>query len=98
MAKVRRVLNVTNGFWFKPGLVDLAIEQCAVAWVDRGVSVRNVTEDEAVVLRNQQAQQRMRLAYAELPGLVYEPAIGGAEAYRNERLLAVEANNFASQC
>jgi hypothetical protein len=95
MSKNTRVLNISRGFRLRFNQAAKAVEQCAAAWVEYGVSIRDVTLAEAIALRNQQASQRVLLAYAELPGLVYEPCLGGAEGYRQERRLAVEANFFA---
>ena len=97
MSKNTRVLNLTRGFRLRFNQAARAVEQCAAAWVEYGVSIRDVTLAEAIALRNAQAARRVELAYAELPGLVYEPAIGGAEGYRVERRLAIEANQFAER-
>lgn len=70
MAKT--ILNVTRGFYMKRSRAERAItEECACAWVEYGVSVRDLTLAESIKARNEQAALREPLAYAELPGIVY---------------------------
>jgi hypothetical protein len=94
--RARRILNITSGFQLKPAQAERAIENCAAMWVEKGVSIRSVTLAEAVAMRNQQAQMREPLPYAELPGLVYSPGIASIAGNRRERELAVSANLFAT--
>lgn len=70
-----RVFNVTRRFSLKHKQALRAVEECACAWVEYGVSIRDLTLAESIQGRNRRAQLRQPLALAELRGLVYEPAI-----------------------
>ncbi len=96
MCKPRRVRNVTTGYWLKPAQAQRAIEECAAAWVEEGVSMRSVTLAEAIALRNAQAARREPVAMAELPGVRYEPTMKGLEGFRLECKLMRDANRFAA--
>lgn len=98
MSKTHRVLNLTRGIRLKLKQAETAVDVCAAVWVEYGVSIRDVTLSEAIELRNQQAARSERLAYAELPWLVYEPSAGAAEGYRREQQLVGRANVFARAC
>ncbi len=50
-----RVFNVTRQFWLKPKRALYAVEQCSAAWVEFGVSVRDLTLAESIAKRNEQA-------------------------------------------
>lgn len=95
MAKTRRVLNVTRCIRLKLKQAEAAVEVCSATWVEYGVSIRDLTLAEAIVMRNQQATRRERLAYAELPWLTYVPSVSAAEGHRQERVLARQADVFA---
>jgi hypothetical protein len=97
MASPKRVLNVTNGFQYKRGAVERAIEACSVAWVEYGVSVRSLAVAESIEARNDQARRREPLPFAELPGVKYEPCIAGKEATGREGKLLWEAHDFVMQ-
>lgn len=72
-----------------------AVENCACAWVEFGTTVRDLTLAEAIAARNHQASLREPLPFAELPGLLYRPALGSEAGARLERVVAMEANRFA---
>lgn len=95
MPQAPSVFNVTRGFYLRLNQARKAVENCAVAWVEYGVSVRDLTLAEAIAARVQQAKQREPLPYAEVFGLKFEvPAkMNGAEW--QSRLLAYEATLFA---
>ena len=69
-----RILHVDRGCYYRRGQALKGIENCAFAWVEEGVSIRNLTLAESIVARNEQANMREPLPYAELPHLRYEPA------------------------
>src|SRR5690348_1386934 len=96
MSKSHRVSNVTRNIRLKMSQAERAVEVCAAVWVEYGVSIRDATLAEAIELSNRQAALKERLAYSELPGLVYEPGAVRAEAYRREQRLAAEATGFAA--
>lgn len=97
MASPKRVLNTTNGFQYKRGAVERAIEACSVEWVEYGVSVRSLTVAESIEARNDQARRREPLPFAELPGIKYEPSVNGIQATRREGKLLWEAHDFVMQ-
>lgn len=97
MASAKRILNTTNGFQYKRGAVERAIEACSVAWVEYGVSVRSLTFAESIAARNDQARRREPLPFAELPGIKYEPPVTGIQATGREGKLLWEAHDFVMQ-
>lgn len=72
MAQDPRVLNITRGFRLKRSQAYRGIENCAWTWVEVGVSVRDLTLEESMKTRNEQAKLREPLVYAEIPGLIFE--------------------------
>jgi len=72
MAEDSRILNITRGFRLKRSQAYRALENGACAWVEVGVSVRDLTLAESIAVRNQQAKMREPLVYAEIPGLVFD--------------------------
>lgn len=112
MAAHTRVLNVTRNCWMKQSQALRAIENCAYAWEEFGVSIRALTVAEAIAARNEQARLSIGLIYwvegkdgkmiakpysAEIPGVVFQPPARAEAATRNELRLAWEANRFAAQ-
>lgn len=95
MSNNTRVFNVSRRFFMKHSQAAKAVDLCACAWVEFGVSLRDLTLAEAIVARNRRAQLREPLPFAELPGLLYRPALGREGAARSERVIAIEANRFA---
>ena len=96
MSKNTRVSNVTRKFSLRFNQAQRAVELCACAWVEYGVSVRDLTLAEAIAARNCHAALREPLPCAELPGLLYRPALGREETARAERMMAREAGQFAA--
>lgn len=96
MTQNARVFNVTRGYALKHKAALRGIENCAWAWVEFGVSVRDLTITEQIQARNEQAKNREPLAMAEIPGVSFEqPANASASIY--ERLgLVRAANQFVS--
>ena len=92
MKNSARVFNVTRGYALKHKSALKAIENCACAWVEFGVSVRDLTIAEAIQARNEHAAKREPLAFAELPGVVYEPTASAASS-AFERMVLVRAAN-----
>lgn len=92
------MFNATRRFFMEQSQAARAVENCACAWVEFGVVIRDLTLAEAIVARNRQAALRERLPFAELPGLLYRPALGKEGAARLERVTAREANEFAQAC
>lgn len=94
MPKDTRVLNVTRGFRLRANQAQRAIENCACAWVEYGVSLRDLTLAESIAARAVQAKNREPLPYAEIPGLRFEvPAVMNGAEWQS-RLLAYEASLF----
>jgi hypothetical protein len=94
MPKDLRVLNITRGFRLRSNQARKAVDNCACAWVEPGISVRDLTLSESIQARMQQAKDREPLPYAEVHGLRFDPPTGAAGASRQSRLLAYEASVF----
>ena len=93
-----RIVNLTNGHRYKFNQAKRLVEdQCACAWVQYGVSVRELTVDEMVKARSEQARLREPLPYKEIHGLRYEPSARGVEASRREGLLVFQAHQFVAE-
>jgi hypothetical protein len=97
MASSKRVHNVTRGFDLKFRRAERAIEECSAAWVEYGVSIRDLTLAESIAARNVQARLREPLPYAEIHGLRFDPPVSGISATRRERKLTWEAHKFAAE-
>lgn len=97
MTNNARVWNQTRKFSLKHKQALKAIENCAMAWVEFGAVVRDLTLAESIAARNQQAAEREPLAYAELPGITFKPPIGAQATHMIECKRAFEANEFFTQ-
>jgi hypothetical protein len=95
MSNNTRVFNLTRRFFMKHKQACRAVENCACAWVEPGVSLRDLTLAEAITARNAQAALRDPLPFAELPGVMYRPSAGREVGGYRQRELAREANRFA---
>ncbi len=64
-----------------------AVENCACAWEEFGVSLRGSDAGwkRSCAARNHQAAMRDPLPFSELPGLMYEPALGREAGARVQR-------------
>jgi hypothetical protein len=89
-----RVINLSRGFRLRFNQARKAVENCACAWVEVGVSVRDLTLAESISARVQQAKDREPLPYSEVHGLRFDPPAGTAGAEWQSRLLAYEASLF----
>ena len=94
MQKDPRVLNLTRGFRLRFQQARKAVENCACAWVDVGVSVRDLTLAESIAARAQQAKDREPLPYAEIHGLRFAAPERSTATARQSKLLAYEAALF----
>jgi hypothetical protein len=94
MTKNKRIFNVSRGYSLKRGAAERAIQECSAAWVEEGVSIRNLTLAESIAARNEQARHAEPLPFAEIPGLRFEPTLSGTAATRRERLLTWQAHEF----
>ncbi len=97
MTKNFRVSNLSRGYSLKMKQAERAVTECVATWVEYGVSIRDLTIAEAIAARNQQASLREPLAYAEIPGLHFEPSEAMLKAHLNGMALAWEAQVFASK-
>jgi hypothetical protein len=70
-----RVTNVTRHFTLKHKQALRAVAECACAWVEYGVSIRDLTLAEATERRKERARWGESLAWAEQFGLTYEEAL-----------------------
>jgi hypothetical protein len=89
-----RVINLSRGFRLRFNQARKAVENCACAWVEVGISVRDLTLAESISARVQQAKDREPLPYSEVHGLRFDPPTGTAGAEWQSRLLAYEASLF----
>lgn len=97
MASHKRILNTTNGFHYKRGAVERALEACSVEWVEHGVSVRTLDLNESRIARIEQANRREPLPFAEIPGIKFVPPVNGVQATGREGKLLWEAHDWAMQ-
>jgi hypothetical protein len=94
MTNNHRVFNISRGFALKHKQALRAVNECACAWVEYGVSVRDLTLAESITLRNQQASVREPLASPELPGLTFQPPLSAIPSIAARRQLVQAANQF----
>jgi hypothetical protein len=90
----RRIVNVTNGFRLKPENAERAILNCSAEWVEKGVTIRSLTLQEAISARNEQAKVREPLAFAEIPGLKFEAPASGLISTRESQGLIRAAHEY----
>jgi hypothetical protein len=93
-----RIYNVTRRYPMRAKQALRGINNCAMAWVEHGKSVRDLTLAESIAARNEQASVReLPLPYVEIRGLKYEPTAGAECAqYKSRRLVAL-AIEFCKQ-
>lgn len=90
------VLNESRGIRLSYDLAVQAVEACACKWVKEGRIIRNLTRDEAIAARNEQA----RVAHlrertpVELPRVVFKPPEYAQAATRQELRIAADADKF----
>jgi hypothetical protein len=92
-----RVFNVTRRFSLKHKQALRAVEECACAWVEYGVSIRDLTLAESIAARHRQAQLREPLAVAELPTLRFEPPVTAVMGIVQRNRLMWAASRFAQE-
>jgi len=73
MASRKRIFNIDRNCHYDLGIILLGIENCAITWVEEGVSVRDLTEEEKIEARLRQEAEKSKKAalcepvpYAEL--------------------------------
>lgn len=102
MAFPKRVLNITSGWKLKQNQAVRAVESCSAAWVEEGVSIRNLTLAESIAKRNEQAKlrdpepdnQREPGSFAEIRGIVFRPPAGWESVDHLGRSLRREASSL----
>lgn len=94
MSNNSRVLNISRRFMLKHKQAVRGVENCSFAWVDFGVSVRDLTLAEAQAARIAKKKMAEPLPYAEMRGIVFRRPGHESEIYA-EHLLATEANQVA---
>lgn len=92
-----KVFNISSNMRIKRSQALRRIEQCISTWVD-GFSIRDLSLAERVQYRSEQARLATPLAFAEIPGLKFEPPAYAQESTRREYQLAAEANKFVVGC
>ena len=92
-----KVLNVTSNMHIKRSQALRRIDQCISTWVD-SFTIRDLSLAERVHARSQKARLEEALAFAELPGLKFQPPAYAQESTRREYALAAEANKFVIEC
>lgn len=99
MSRQALITNISTGIRVGIQVAESSIAACSAVWVEFKSTIRNVTEAEAIVLRNAQAAKRRiptrALAYSEVFGVVYEPALSAAATHPMELGLALQADHFA---
>lgn len=96
MAPDTRILNITRKFRLKRNQALRAIENCACAWVEEGVSIRDLTLGESIQARNLQAREREPLPMSEIPGLTFQPPMSEISHSREYFDLTQQANQFCA--
>lgn len=94
MTNNARILNLTRKFSLKYKQALKAVDNCACAWVEPGVSIRDLTLAESIMRRNEQSRQREPLESAEIPGLIFKPPTSGQMGTREVHELVMRANSF----
>jgi hypothetical protein len=89
-----RIVNISRNFSLKHSQALKAVENCACAWVEFGVSIRDLSLAESIAARNTQAKEREPIAPAEIPGLIFQqPASANTSAHERYALIR-EANQL----
>jgi len=96
MSANRLVVNLTRGWKYRYRAAVQAVENCACAWVEFGVSIRDLGEQEASEARKRQEKALESLPFAELPNCVYRPAEQAQALTRAGYPLVRAANQFAA--
>lgn len=95
MASHARVFNVTRGYHIKYKHALRGIDNCAVDWVEEGVSVRDLTLAESIAKRSAQVKLiEEPLSFAELPGVIFRPPTNAIASHQASQELAEVARQF----
>jgi hypothetical protein len=58
VANNTRVFNITRGHWMKLKQAERAIDNCSHAWVEKGLTVRDLTLNECIHARSERDKER----------------------------------------
>lgn len=95
-----RIQNVSrHNYFVNLATAQRALDACSAEWVQKGVSIRDLTPQGAIDARNRQAELREYhlnpLGQAEEHDVRYEPAVSGIPARRREGMVLLAAHIFA---
>lgn len=96
MSNNQRVKNLTRGGTLKHGQVVRGVQKCALAWVEFGVSFRQLTAAESIAARHAQKKQSEPLPLAEIPHIVFKAPERAQTSTRQEMHMAMQAVQFAA--
>jgi hypothetical protein len=94
MASNQRIFN-RLGAGLSSAASHRAVEHCVSAWVEFGVSIRDLSLAESIAKRSEQATMREPLEWAECPGLIYRADERNQAQTRQGYELVKAANQFA---
>ena len=97
MSNNQRVLNTTRGFSLKHKQACRAVENCSAAWVEYGVSIRDLTLVESIAARNAQVKKREPIPMVEIPGVIFKPPQATQAHYADRYQLVQQANMLVMQ-
>lgn len=101
MASHKSVVHVQRGFRMSKAYAEQVMrEHCSIAWVVKGETIRDTTDEERVALRADQAQKEKSLqplAFAEIHGLTFSPSVNGVLSTRLSPALIRAAHAFCAQ-
>lgn len=72
------------------------VAQCISAWVEEGITIRDLTLRECIAARSMQSRLQEPFPASEIPGVVFEAPAASQAATQREQRLASEANAFAA--
>lgn len=101
MASSARIVNLTSGFTLKRHQATSRIEHCISAWVEFGVSIRDLTMTERFERRAQARAEddHSPMPFAELPSTIYRPAEYAQASHQEEIRLIQQTNSlYACEC
>lgn len=93
-----RVLHIERGFRMSKNYAEQVMrDHCSIAWVVKGETIRDTTNEERIALRAEQAQKaklQEPMPYAEIPGYSFDPPASGLAAHRAGFKLIRAAHEF----
>jgi hypothetical protein len=95
MASNQRIFNESRRWFIKRSQAIGRVEHCVSAWVEFGVSIRDLSLAESNAKRSEQATMREPLEWAECPGLIYRADERNQAQTRQGYELVKAANQFA---